>query len=696
MPGLIVGTIAYMSPEQAAGLPLDARSDVFSFGVVLYEMLAGRRPSVSGDHMEMLRAIIHDQAEPLPDEVPAPLRAFVEKALAKAPDQRYQFTSEMVADLKRCGRETVAPASRLSPAPARSPRVARTWMGGAGLAAVALAGAFLWMQRESGAPENPLVGATFTRLTNFDGSETDATISRDGRFVAFRSDREGPVDTWVTQAGSGHFVNLTQGAQASVLVGNTGFSADGSEVWLTSVPGGARLRMLPSMGGTQRAFLSERAMEPAWSPDGSRVAFQTSDAGDPVVVADSTGGNSRQIYVAPAAGVHNHFPTWSRDGQWIYFVSGPWDAREMDILRIRPAGGPAERLTQIGRDIRYLKPFDSRTLVYVSPDESGGGPWLWAFDTEQRTSRRWSSGLDVYSSIDVSADGTRMVAAMAHPTAKLWSLPLLDRPAEDNDVTPYNVSAERAFAPRFGKAALFFLSSAGGGDGLWRHENGQAVEIWKGADGPLQEPAAVAPDGRRAAIVLRKQGTRTLNLLSTDGGDVRPVAATINVSGAAAWSPDGMWIVASGDDGTGSGLFKIPVEGGDPIRLTKGAASNPVWSPDGSVIVYTGPIVTSLGPLQLVRPDGTPVDAPLVRVRVGGERYRFVPGTQQLVYILGSVVEKASLWVIDLNTRHTRPLSSVDSAGTRTFDITPDGKRIVFDRLTDNSDIVLIDLATRR
>lgn len=93
------------------------------------------------------------------------------------------------------------------------------------------------------------------------------------------------------------------------------------------------------MGGTQRAFLSERAMEPAWSPDGSRVAFQTSDPGDPVLAADSTGGNSKQIYAAPTAGVHNHFPTWSKDGQWIYFVSGPWDTREMDILRIRPEGG---------------------------------------------------------------------------------------------------------------------------------------------------------------------------------------------------------------------------------------------------------------------------------------------------------------------------------------------------------------------
>jgi Tol biopolymer transport system component len=155
---------------------------------------------------------------------------------------------------------------------------------------------------------------------------------------------------------------------------------------------------------------------------------------------------------------------------------------------------------------------------------------------------------------------------------------------------------------------------------------------------------------------------------------------------------NGEWIALGGNDGTGPGLFKIPVAGGEPIRLTKGAASNPVWSPDGSLIVYTGPIISSLGPLQIVRPNGNPVEAPPIQVRLGGERYRFVPGSQQLVYILGSVVSKASFWLIDLATKKTRQLSNFDSFGTRTFDLSPDGKQIVFDRLRENSDIVLIDL----
>jgi serine/threonine protein kinase/Tol biopolymer transport system component len=692
-PGMIVGTIAYMSPEQASGQPLDARSDIFSFGVVLYELLAGKRPFGGATDLEVLQTIIHGEPQPLGGEVPAPLSSLVEKTLEKDPAERYQSMREMVVDLKRVARQKpldAAPAAVLGqPAKRRRWR----WMAAAVLASAVAIGAVLWILRtESPAPGNPLANAQFTRLTDFEGSQTEAAISRDGRFAAFRSDRDGPVDTWVTQIGSGHFVNLTHGTQATVLVGNAGFSPDGSEIWLTSIPEGARLRLLPLMGGTPRAFLMEHAMEPAWSPDGSRIAFQTSDPGDPVFVADSTGGNPKRIFIGAEAGTHNHFPTWSKDGQWIYFVSGAWIASEMDIWRIQPSGAKPERLTQLNRDIRYLKPLDERTMLYVSPDQNGAGPWLWAFDTERRMSRRISSGLEVYSSVDASADGRRLVAAVSHPTASLWSFPILDRLAEERDVKPFNMPSVRAFAPRYGGTSLFYLSSSGGGDGLWRYGNSQTVEIWKGSDGALREPAAVSFDGRRVAVILRKQGKRTLYTLSVEGGDVRPLGETVDVASAAAWSPDGEWIAAGGNDGTGPGLFKIPVAGGAPIRLTKGAASNPVWSPDGSLIVYTGPIISSLGTLQIVRPDGNPVEAPPIQVRLGGERYRFVPGSRQLVYILGSVVSKASFWLIDLATKKTRQLSNFDSSAIRTFDITPDGKRIVFDRLRENSDIVLIDL----
>jgi Tol biopolymer transport system component len=686
--GSIMGTAAYMSPEQASGLPLDHRTDIFSLGVMLYEMLTGSRPFRGKSQAETMSAIINDPAPPLRTSGHR-LEEILDKALEKDPKERYQSASDLAVDLRRVNK--ILPLASVAPA-SNQPR---PWLAIAG-ATLALAAATVgWFAvRPTGSADNPLAGAQYTRITDFPGDETDAAISRDGKFVAFRSDRDGPVDTFVSQIGSGRFVNLTHGKQDSVFIRHVGFTPDGSEIWLAGIIGGTRLRLMPLTGGTTRAFLTEHAINLSWSPDASRIVFHTYDTGDPMFVSDGTGGNARQIFTLGAGG-HNHFPTWSPDGQWIYFVSGMWDAREMDLFRIRPIGGTPERLTHHNSDLRYVAALDNRTILYVAPDQNGAGPWLWALDTERKVSRRVTSGLEIYESVEASADGRRLVATVSNPTANLWSVPLLDRPAEERDIKPFNLPTVRAWGPRYGRTALFYLSSRGGGDGLWRYEDGQATEIWRGADGALLEPAAVSFADRRVAVILRKQGKRTLNILSAEGGDIRPLAPTIDVSSSASWSPDGKWIVVGGGDKERSGLFKIPVDGGQPVRLTKGVALNPVWSSDGSLIVYTGPAVGNTGPLLMVGPDGSPVEAPPIQLHVGGARYRFVPGRRELVYMPGSGGSPRDFWLVDFNTGKTRRLSNFDTPTTRTFDITPDGKQIVFDRSKGNSDIVLIDLPGR-
>jgi Tol biopolymer transport system component len=261
-------------------------------------------------------------------------------------------------------------------------------------------------------------------------------------------------------------------------------------------------------------------------------------------------------------------------------------------------------------------------------------------------------------------------------------------------VKPVALPSVRAYAPRYGESALFFLSSRGAGDGLWRYDNGQVSEVWRGVDGALLEPAATSSDGRRVAVIVRKQGRRTLTLLSAGGGDARQLAPTLDVS-AASWSPDAKWIVASGQDSKGPGLFKVPVDGGESQRIVEGVTNNPVWSPDGSMIAYTGPISGPIGPLLVIRPDGSAVATPAIPVRVNTEHYRFVPGTRQLVYVpTPTQVEPENFWILNLDTMRTSRISSFDLRATnRTFDITPDGKQIVFDRLRENSDLVLIDLS---
>ena len=567
--GTVIGTVAYMSPEQAGARPLDHRTDIFSLGVVLYEMISGQKPFRGKSAVETMHAITNDPAPPFANHPPA-LKDILDKALAKDPKDRYYHAGDFSLDLRRF---------LTRPAEAARSQASRTlplkWAAAAAAVMVVLIFAATWMWRTAAdVPDNPLTNAQFTRFTDFEGSESDAALSRDGRFIVFRSDRDGPIDTWVSQVGSGRFVNLTKGTRSSVLVRNAGFTADGSEIWLSAILGGDRMRLIPSMGGPTRPFLSEHAMEAAWSPDGLKIVFHPYDTGDPMFVTDSSGSNSQQIFKLGPGG-HNHFPVWSRDGQWIYFVSGLWDAREMDIWRIRPSGGSPERLTKLGSDIRYLAPIDNQTILYVSPDQSGAGPWLWALDTERKQSRRISSGLEVYSSVAVSGERRRLAVTVSNPTANLWSVPILDRLAEEKHVKPISLPTVRAYAPRYGGTVLFYLSSRGGGDGLWRYENGETTEIWRGADGALFEPPAVSSDARHVAVILRRQGKRTLHTLSADGGDVRPLAPAIDVTSGANWSPDGKWIVAAGVDSAGAGLFKIPVDGATPQRLLSGHSIEP-------------------------------------------------------------------------------------------------------------------------
>src|SRR5262249_35855387 len=153
------------------------------------------------------------------------------------------------------------------------------------------------------------------------------------------------------------------------------------------------------------------------------------------------------------------------------------------------------------------------------------------------------------------------------------------------------------------------------------------------------------------------------------------------------------WITTGANDAQGAGLFKLPVGGGPAVRLATGRALNPVWSPDGTLIAYAGANVGQYAPLLGVRPDGTRIELPNIKLNRDGERIRFLPDGKGLVFMQGQQGSQ-DFWLLDLATKSSRPLTHLNNASTmRTFDVTPDGKQIVFDRLRDNSDIVLIDLA---
>jgi len=691
LPGMVMGTVGYMSPEQVRGEPIDPRSDIFSFGAVLYEMLTGKRAFKRETSAETMTAILREEPQALNDtggQGPLALQRILARCLEKNVERRFQSASDLAFALESLSETS---SGRSTAKTVTQPKSRRAWLPWV-IAAALLIGTVVWeMVRPAAAPANPLEKAHFSRVTDFESVE--AAISPDGRFVAFVSDHDGPFDVWLTQVGTGRLVNLTQG-KAGPLPGplrNVGFSGDGSEIWIGGGDVGLRLRLMPLTGGKPRNFLGEDAANVAWSPDGERIVYHTFRNGDPMFVADRTGANARKIF-GDQPGIHNHFPTWSPDGRWIYFVHGTPATREMDLWRIDPDGRSPERLTQRNADIAYPTPSGENTVFYVARDGDGSGPWLWAFDLKRRDSRRVSIGLEQYTSVQASADGRKLVATISNPVAGLWTVPILDRLADEHDVKPFTVPTERALAPRVAGPSLFYLSSLGAGDGLWRLRDGQATEVWKGADGALFETPAVSPDGGRVAIVLRRSGKRQLHVLSSDGAELQPIAEGIVAQGTSCWSPDGRWIVTGGSDATGPGLFKIPLEGGSPVRLVSGPALNPVWSPDGSLIVYAGTNVSTFAPLLAVRPDGTSVKLPEITVRRLGERVRFLPDGKSLIYMQGLLASQ-DFWLLDLASMKSRSLTRLQNrAAMRTFDVTSDGKQIVFDRLRENSQVVMIDL----
>jgi Tol biopolymer transport system component len=468
------------------------------------------------------------------------------------------------------------------------------------------------------------------------------------------------------------------------------FTANNSEIWLAG--GRPRpLRLLPIIGGgVPRPFLPQTG-NVAWSPDGTQIVYNVVEPGDPLFLADSSGANKVQIYKSKDD-EHNHGPVWGRDGKWIYFIHGYANTGALNVWRIRASRGPQtpEALTHNALDVASLAPVDERTLLYIARAEDGSGPWLWALDVEAKTSRRVSSGLQQFTSISGSKDGRQFVASVANPRAGLWTVPILDRPAEQKHVQPFGPKGVRALAPRVSGSALFYLSALGTGDGLWRFRNEQTAEIWKGSEGGLLEPAAVSPDGLRVAIVLRKGGRRVMTVKDVDGGELRTLADSLDVRGAPAWSPDGKWLAVGFEkDEKPLGLFKVPVDGGPPIPLRSDLGHNPDWSvPD--LIVFAGSSNASQTRLQAVTPDGQEVVLPDVWMDSSVPRPRLLPDGSGVVY-----QSNRQLWLFEFAKKTNRQLTALAGGGTDgrigVFDVTADGK-LVFDRRADNSDVLLIKL----
>jgi Tol biopolymer transport system component/DNA-binding winged helix-turn-helix (wHTH) protein len=570
------------------------------------------------------------------------------------------------------------------------------------LVAVAVAlgiGAGLWFRATEFFWRSPIAGAQFQAVTDFDGMEQAAAVSRDGHFVAFLSDRDGQMDVWVTQVGSGEFHNLTRGAAGELVnpsIRSLGFSPDGSLVtyWMrkrtASSSSDIDVWAIPTLGGQPRPYL-EGVAEYDWSPDGSQLAFHTPGPGDPMFVSNGLprpGG--RPIFTAPT-GLHSHFPLWAPHNALIYFVLGSLPDK-LDIWRITLDGGTAERITShIGR-VSHPVLLDRRTLMYLAGDRDGSGPWLHSMDVARRIPHRLTSGLDRYTSLAASGDGRRLVVTRASPARTLWRVRIGEQPAGVSDAARISLTTNTGFSPRLGPDYLLYVSVTGAGDSIWKLSNGTARELWTGKGAQIFGGPSISPDGRSIAFSAAQHGQKFLYVMETDGANARIVSDSLDLHGSPAWEPGGQSITSAAVERGIPHLFRIPIDRRAPSLFVREYSVDPVWDPAGRFVVYSGADIGTTFSVKAVTAAAAAYPLPSLTLTRGARRLVFLPGGRELAFLRGEIQHK-DLWLIDLETRIERQLTNFGpDFEIRDFDISPDGHEVVLERVREHSDVLLMDL----
>jgi Tol biopolymer transport system component len=559
--------------------------------------------------------------------------------------------------------------------------------------------AILWIRKTDYFWRSPIEGARFQAITDFGGMEQAAALSRDGHFIAFLSDRDGKMDVWVTQVGSGEFHNLTHGSVselANPLIRDLGFSPDASLVtfWLRkpsgSSAGNIGVWAVPTLGGEPRPYL-EGVADFDWSRDGTRLAYHTPASGDPLFVANaSRRPEDAPIFTAPA-GLHTHFPSWAPDGAFIYFVQGSLPDK-LDIWRIRPEGGAAERVTTQNAQVSHPVLLDRRSLIYLASDPDGSGPWLYGMDVERRIPHRLTSDLDRYTSLAASADGHRLAATLASPRRTLWRLRIDDSTTNAPAAVQIPLTSSTGFSPRLGPDYLLYVSASGTGQGIWKLAHGTATELWSGQGARILGGPAIARDGRHVAFSIQQHGQTLLCAMKDDGTDAHIVADSLDLQGDPAWAPDGRSITTAVNDHGTPHLFRVPIDGRSPALFVRESSADPAWAPNGQFVVYSGPDIGTTFSVKAVSVESVPHSLPPLTLTRGARHLAFLPGGRVLVVLRGEIQHK-NLWRIDLETGAERQLTSFPpDFNIGNFDVSPDGREVVVERMQQRSDVVLMDL----
>jgi eukaryotic-like serine/threonine-protein kinase len=604
--GLIIGTLPYMSPEQVRGVSTNIGTDIWSLGVILYEMATGRVPFEGETRSDLIAAILERTPVPLAElapDAPPDLQSILDKALEKDVARRYASARELLADLEAL-REGMPirpkpPAPKPlteplpEPEPEPQPEPPAPWFLRPTVLLIVLgvltitAAAGLASRAFFHRPAAHFLPGRFT-VRNFseNGRVSEAAISPDGRFVVYVTDEgEGRQQIWQKQVATADKIPLPQQAQGSYrgLV----ISPDANYIFYSlfrDAPQGELFRVsLPAATETRR-LLQDVDPPISLSPEGRRFAFirENHDRPHELIIASAEDGmplrTMAESRLAPG-GV-----AWSpREDIIACSVSQHEGGKDyVSVVGFGAKDGRPYRLTthrwKSVRRLAWLADMDG--LVLVATDEESMLPQVWYLSYPEGDARRITNDISEYHALSVSRDSSVIAATASMRSARVSVAGLDGRAAAEvasgRDEGFYGV----AWVP---DGRIVYTSTAGGSRELWlmNRDGSGPVQLTHG--GSDNRYPAVSPDGRHVVFVSDRDGTMKIWRVDINGAN--PVPLTNGPSDSfPSISPDGRWVVYSARAGDRRSLFRVPLDGGPPVRLTQYLANWPAVSPDGRLI----------------------------------------------------------------------------------------------------------------